>query len=117
MRRLGRGFRLKGHCRACRRYGTEIVSVLRLLILNLAKRGCITTMRAPNILIFLLTLILAFVGVWEHLGAPVKIPDYSLPLIGSVKDLLPFLAAHSFWLVFSAWVLLAIGTVLPRRAR
>jgi hypothetical protein len=74
-------------------------------------------MRAPNILIFLLTIILAFVGVWEHLGAPVRIPDYTLPLIGHVKDLLPFLAAHSFWLVFSAWVLLAIGVMLPRQAR
>ncbi|MGA8612664.1 MAG: hypothetical protein WB760_13405 [Xanthobacteraceae bacterium] len=74
-------------------------------------------MRAPNILIFLLTLILAFVGVWEHLGAPVKIPDVTLPLIGSVKDLLPFLAAHSFWLVFAAWVLLAIGVLLPKPAR
>ena len=74
-------------------------------------------MRAPNILIFLLTLILAFVGVWEHLGAPVKIPDFSLPLIGSSKDLMPFLAAHSFWLVFSAWLLLALNAMLPRRAR
>jgi hypothetical protein len=74
-------------------------------------------MRAPNILFFLLALILAFVGVWEHLGAPVKIPDFSLPLIGSSKDLMPFLAAHSFWLVFSAWVLLAVGSVLPRRSR
>ena len=74
-------------------------------------------MRAPNILIFLLTLILAFVGVWEHLGAPVKIPDFSLPLIGSSKDLMPFLAAHSFWLVFSAWLLLGLNAMLPRRAR
>jgi len=74
-------------------------------------------MRAPNILFFLLALILAFVGVWEHLGAPVKIPDFSLPLIGSSKDLMPFLAAHSFWLVFAAWALLALGAVYPRRAR
>jgi hypothetical protein len=75
-------------------------------------------MRAPNILIFLLTIILAFAGVWEHLGAPVKIPDFTLPLIGSSKDIIePFLAAHSFWLVSSAWVLLAIGALLPRQAR
>jgi heme/copper-type cytochrome/quinol oxidase subunit 1 len=74
-------------------------------------------MRAPNILIFLLTVILAFVGVWEHLGAPGKVPDFTLPLIGSSKDILPFLAAHSFWLVFAAWVLLAIGVLLPRQAR
>jgi hypothetical protein len=75
-------------------------------------------MRAPNILIFLLAFILAFVGVWEHLGAPVKIPDVTLPLIGSVKEqLLPFLATHSFWLVFAAWVLLTIGVLLPKPAR
>jgi hypothetical protein len=74
-------------------------------------------MRAPNILIFLLALILAFVGVWEHLGAPVKIPDFTLPLIGSSKDLMPFLAAHSFWLVFSAWVLMTIGVLMPKSAR
>jgi hypothetical protein len=74
-------------------------------------------MRAPNILIFLLTIILAFVGVWEHLGAPIKIPDFSLPLIGSSKDILPILAAHSFWLVFAAWVLLAVGVLMPKSAR
>jgi hypothetical protein len=94
-----------------------IYVVLRLAILRLPKRGCITTMRAPNILIFLLTVILAFVGVWEHIGAPVKIPDFSLPVIGSSKDLIPFLAAHSFWLVVAAWLLLAIGVMLPRRSR
>jgi len=74
-------------------------------------------MRAPNILIFLLTFILAFVGVWEHLGAPGKVPDFTLPLIGSSKDILPFLAAHSFWLVFASWALLAIGVLLPKSAR
>jgi hypothetical protein len=74
-------------------------------------------MRAPNILIFLLTIILAFVGVWEHLGAPIKIPDFSVPLIGSSKDILPILAAHSFWLVFAAWVLLAVGVLMPKSAR
>jgi heme/copper-type cytochrome/quinol oxidase subunit 1 len=74
-------------------------------------------MRAPNILIFLLTVILAFVGVWEHIGAPVKIPDFSLPLIGSSKELMPFLAAHSFWLVVAAWVLLAVGVMLPKQSR
>ena len=75
-------------------------------------------MRAPNILIFLLTIILAFVGVWENLGAPVKIPNFTLPLIGSSKDVIePFLAAHSFWLVFAAWVLLAVGVLMPKSAR
>jgi heme/copper-type cytochrome/quinol oxidase subunit 1 len=75
-------------------------------------------MRAPNILIFLLTMMLAFVGVWEKLGAPIKIPNFTLPLIGSSKDVIePFLAAHSFGLVCAAWALLAIGVLLPRQAR
>jgi len=73
-------------------------------------------MRAPNILLFLLAFILAFVGVWEKLELPVR--NVALPLIGSsAEKLQPFLATHSFWLVFSAWVLLAIGAFLPRRAR
>ncbi|MGA8612615.1 MAG: hypothetical protein WB760_12995 [Xanthobacteraceae bacterium] len=66
-------------------------------------------MRAPNILIYLFTLILGFVGVWEHLAIPVNIPDVALPLIGSTKAIPPFLEAHSFWVVFTAWLLLAIG--------
>jgi hypothetical protein len=74
-------------------------------------------MRAPNFLIFLLALILAFVGVWEHLGAPVKIPDFNVPLLGSSKDIMPYLASHSFWLVFSAWVLLTVGVLMPKSAR
>jgi hypothetical protein len=73
-------------------------------------------MRAPNVLIFLFTLILGFVGVSEHFGIPVDIPERALPLIGSTKEIAPFLAAHSFWVVFSAWLLLAIGVFLPRRA-
>jgi len=66
-------------------------------------------MRAPNILTFFFTVILAFVGVWEHLAIPVNIPDVALPLIGSTKAIPPFLEAHSFWVVFTAWLLLAIG--------
>jgi hypothetical protein len=73
-------------------------------------------MRTPNFLIFLFTLILGFVGVWEHFGIPVDIPERALPLIGSTKEIPPFLAAHSFWVVFSAWLLLAIGVFYPRRA-
>jgi heme/copper-type cytochrome/quinol oxidase subunit 1 len=73
-------------------------------------------MRAPNVLIFLFTLILGFIGVGEHLGIPVDIPERALPLIGSTKEIAPFLAAHSFWVVFTAWLLLAIGVFLPRRA-
>jgi hypothetical protein len=67
------------------------------------------TMRRPGILIFLFTLILASVGVSEHLGVPVNIPEAQLPLIGSSKEIPSFLAAHSFWVVFSAWLLLAIA--------
>ena len=115
LRRLGGGFRLAGHCSRAHRYGTDILSVLRLLILNLRKRGCITTMRAPNILLFLLALILAFVGVWEHLNLPVR--DVALPVIGSTAKLYSSLKDYTFWLVFSAWVLLAFGALFPRRSR
>jgi len=76
-----------------------------------------TTMRAPNIAIFIVTVILAFVGVWEYLGAPVNIPEINLPVIGSASKISPFLTANAFWLVFLAWVLLAIATVLPHREK
>ena len=66
-------------------------------------------MRAPNILMFLFAAILALVGVSEHLAIPVNIPDVALPLIGSTKAIPPFLAAYSFWVVFTAWLLLAYG--------
>lgn len=74
-------------------------------------------MRAPNILIFVFTLILAFVGVLEHVGIPVHIPERALPLLGSTKAIPHFLAAHSFWVMFAAWLLLAIGALLPKQAR
>jgi hypothetical protein len=91
--------------------------VLRLPWFPPFKSGDITVMRAPNILIFLFALILAVVGIWEHFGIPVNIPDKALPLIGSTKEIPPFLAAHSFWVVFTAWLLLAMGVFLPRQAR
>jgi hypothetical protein len=72
-----------------------------------------TTMRAPNIAIFIVTVILAFVGVWEYVGAPVRIPEIVLPIVGSTKDIPAFLTANAFWLVFLAWVLLAIAALLP----
>jgi len=72
-------------------------------------------MRAPNILIFLFTLVLGSVGVLEHFAIPVNIPDVALPLIGSTKAIPPFLQTHSFWVVFTAWLLLAIGVF--RRGR
>jgi hypothetical protein len=70
-------------------------------------------MRAPNIAIFLVTVVLAFIGVWEYLGAPISLPDVSIPIIGSSKEIPVFLTANAFWLVFLAWVLLAIATLLP----
>jgi hypothetical protein len=73
-------------------------------------------MRAPNIAIFIVTIILAFAGVWEYIGAPISIPEVSLPIIGSTREIPAFLTANAFWLVFLAWVLLAIGTLLPHRA-
>jgi len=66
-------------------------------------------MRAPNILIFLFTLVLGSVGLLEHLAIPINVPDVAVPLIGSTKAIAPFLEAYSFWVVFTAWLLLAIG--------
>ena len=72
-------------------------------------------MRAPNVMIFLFALVLGFVGVCEHFAVPVNIPDIALPLIGSTKAIPPVLQAYSFWVVFTAWLLLAIGVF--RRGR
>jgi hypothetical protein len=74
-------------------------------------------MRAPNIAIFIVTVILAFAGVWEYVGAPVRIPEIVLPIIGSTREIPAFLTANAFWLVFLAWVLLAISTLLPHHGR
>ena len=74
-------------------------------------------MRAPNVVIFVTTAILAFVGGCEYVGSPFSIPDIKLPLAGiTTAAIQPFLASHAFWLMFSAWLLLAIAALLPRRA-
>lgn len=74
-------------------------------------------MRAPNVLIFLVTSLLAFVSACEYVGIPFSIPDIKLPLVGiTTAAIPPFLASHAFWLMFSAWLLLAIAALLPRRA-
>lgn len=74
-------------------------------------------MRAPNVVIFVITAILAFVGGCEYAGIPFSIPDIKLPLAGiTTAAIQPFLASHAFWLMFSAWLLLAIAALLPRRA-
>jgi hypothetical protein len=74
-------------------------------------------MRAPNVVILVTTAILAFVGGCEYVGIPFSIPDIKLPLVGfTTAAIQPFLASHAFWLMFSAWLLLAIAALLPRRA-
>ncbi len=73
-------------------------------------------MRAPSVLIVIVTGVFAVYGVWEHFGVPI-IPEIDLPLIGSTKGILPFLAAHSFWMVFLAWLALAIAVFLPKHSR
>jgi hypothetical protein len=74
-------------------------------------------MRAPNILVLLLTFILATVGVVEQYGIPLHIPERALPLIGSTKQISNFLGAYSFWVMFSAWLLLSVAVFLPKRTR
>ena len=73
-------------------------------------------MRAPNVLIVIATGVFAVYGVWEHFGVPI-IPEVDLPLIGSTKGIPPFLAAHSFWMVFLAWLCLAVAVFLPKRSQ
>ena len=74
-------------------------------------------MRAPNVAIFVGTAILAFVGAGGYLAIPLSIPDIKLPFVGiTTAAIPPFLTAHAFWLMFSAWLLLAIGALLPRSA-
>jgi heme/copper-type cytochrome/quinol oxidase subunit 1 len=73
-------------------------------------------MRAPNVLTVIATGVFAVYGVWEHFGVPI-IPEMDLPLIGSTKGIPPFLAAHSFWMVFLAWLWLAIAVFVPKQPR
>ncbi len=68
-------------------------------------------LRAPNLLLFIVTVILAIVGLLEYLAVPISIPgmpDVTIPRLSS---------AHAFWIVFLGWVLLAIATVLPQGSR
>ncbi len=77
-------------------------------------------LRAPNLAIFIVTTLLAIIGVWEYLGAPFStpIPAISLSMFGlSISDIPGFLTANAFWIMFLAWVFLAIATVLPLRER
>jgi hypothetical protein len=74
-------------------------------------------MRAPNVGIFVITAILAFVSGCQYVGIPFSIPEIKLPLVGfTTAAIPPFLASHAFWLMFSAWFLLAIAALLPQRA-
>jgi hypothetical protein len=69
-------------------------------------------MRAPNMGLFIVTMLLALIGVWEYVGAPVAIPQIVFPMVNlSSDDAERFLAAHAFWLAFMAWFFLAIGSV------
>ena len=82
-------------------------------------------LRNPNLALFFVGVLLAIIGVWEYLGAPLSIPAVSLPMIGlstpepslSTAQVPGYLTAHAFWIMLLAWVLLAIGNVLPHRAR
>jgi membrane protein implicated in regulation of membrane protease activity len=74
-------------------------------------------MRVPNIAIFVVTCILALVSGCQYVGAPIPIPVITIPLVGvTTAAISSFLASYAFWLMFAAWLLLAIATVLPRRA-
>jgi hypothetical protein len=44
-------------------------------------------MRAPNVMIFLITAVLAFVSACEYVGIPFSIPDIKLPQSHETRDL------------------------------
>jgi hypothetical protein len=80
----------------------------------------IMKLRTPNLALFIVTVLLAIVGIWEYLGAPLStpIPVVTLPMFAfSTSDIVGFLTAHAFWIMFAAWLFLAIGTVSPHGAR
>jgi len=78
-------------------------------------------LRAPNLGIFILAVILAVLGLVEYLRVPLPIPAISLSIPGfpflqlSTSDVFGFLTANAFWIVFLGWALLAIGTVQRQR--
>jgi hypothetical protein len=71
-------------------------------------------MRTPNIVLFVITVVLAIIAVLQHLAVPLAIPAVPSLSIPSIE--IPNLAsAYAFWVMFVAWLLLAIGSLLPKR--
>ncbi len=56
---------------------------------------------APNVWLFIATAILAILGITEYLSIAPQIPGLS--------------PAKDTWLIFLAWFLLAVGSVLPTK--
>jgi hypothetical protein len=68
-----------------------------------------------TVALFVIALLLAIVAVLEHLSVPLTIPampDLSIPRI----EIPNLSSAYAFWAMFVAWLLLAIGTLFPKRA-
>jgi hypothetical protein len=77
-------------------------------------------LRKPNFFLFLIALVLAVVGVTQYLGIPIKIPEIpgvQIPKV-NIPDNLPVVSTimHTpFWILFTAWVVLAFTSLFPRR--
>ena len=72
-------------------------------------------MRAPNVALFAITVVLAIMALLEYFSVPLVIP--AIPSLSIPKIEVPNLtSAYAFWVMFLAWLLLAIGNLLPRRS-
>jgi hypothetical protein len=67
-----------------------------------------------RIVLFVITVVLAFIAVMEHLAVPLAIPAVPSLSIPSI-EIPSFTSAYAFWVMFVAWLLLAIGSLLSKR--
>ncbi len=75
-------------------------------------------LHAPNAALFVVAVILAIIAILQHLAIPLAIPAIamlSIPRL-ALPDIAGVPGVDAFWLMLLAWVILAIATLLPKRA-
>jgi hypothetical protein len=72
-------------------------------------------MRTPNVALFVITVVLAIIALLEHFAVPLAIPAMPSLSIPSIEIPNPT-SGYAFWVMFLAWLLLAIGSLLPKRS-
>ena len=75
-------------------------------------------LHAPSAWLFALATILAIAAILQYLSIPVAIPEIpalSVPRL-AIPDFSGRASIDAFWLLFLGWLVLAIGTLLPKRA-